>query len=225
MSATPEQLTDNLWRWTARHPEWHPGEFGSEVACFALKAGDDAILIDPLLPPAPDAVLEMIDGIVADRLAMLISVPYHVRSSEEIWHRYRKDADTAIWGHAASAKRLTDRKAFKEIQPGNSDLPAGITAHAIGKPKRHEMPFHVPSHDALVFGDSVAEVDGDLVVWSNEPLDAKVERFYRERFNPTLEPLLGLDFERVLVTHGQPVMKDGRKELEKALGSKPWYRA
>ena len=44
-----------------------------------------------------------------------------------------------------------------------------------------------------------------------------VERFYRERFNPTLEPLLDLDFDRVLVTHGQPVMDDGPAELAKAL--------
>ena len=40
-----------------------------------------------------------------------------------------------------------------------------------------------------------------------------MKRFYRERFNPTLEPLLELDFDRVLVTHGEPVMKDGRRQL------------
>jgi hypothetical protein len=49
VTPTPEQLVDGLWRWTARHPEWHPGEFGSEVASFALKAGDETILVDPLL--------------------------------------------------------------------------------------------------------------------------------------------------------------------------------
>ena len=46
-----EELTEGLWRWTARHPEWHPGEFGAEVASFAAQAGDDTLLIDPLLPP------------------------------------------------------------------------------------------------------------------------------------------------------------------------------
>ena len=45
-----QKLTDGLWRWTARHPEWHPGEFGAEVACFAAQAGDTTLLIDPLLP-------------------------------------------------------------------------------------------------------------------------------------------------------------------------------
>ena len=31
-----------LWRWTARHAEWHPGEWGAEVASFAADAGDAA---------------------------------------------------------------------------------------------------------------------------------------------------------------------------------------
>jgi len=102
-------------------------------------------------------------------------------------------------------------------------LPAGVTAYAIGKPRRHETPLHLPSHSALVFGDAVAEDGGELRVWAESPIDAKVERFYRERFNPTLEPLLELDFERVLVTHGQPLMSGGRAALKRALDAGPWY--
>ena len=226
-----QKLTDGLWRWTARHPEWHPGDFGAEVASFAARAdgdgrgGDTLLLIDPLLPEDEDAaasVLEVLDSQAGDRVAILISIPYHVRSSEELWRRYRKDAETTIHGHRASAKRLENRSAFREIEPGVA-LPAGVTAHTIGKPRRYETPFHVPSHDALVFGDAVAEHGGTLRVWAADKVDAKVERFYRERFNPTLEPLLELPFDAVLVTHGQPVMRGGKQALKKALRAKPWY--
>jgi hypothetical protein len=217
-----ERLNDGLWRWTARHPEWHPGEFGAEVACFAAQAGDTTLLIDPLLPPDPSSVLAVIDKSLGKRLAILITVPYHVRSSEELWRRYGGDAETTIHGHPACAKRLEDRSAFHEIVPG-TPLPGGSTAHTIGRPRRHEMPLHLPSHDALVFGDAVAEAEGRLVVWTSEKVDAKVERFYRERFNPTLEPLLELDFENVLVTHGQPVLGGGKPALRRALDAKPWY--
>jgi hypothetical protein len=217
-----EKLTEGLWRWTARHPEWHPGEFGAEVASFAAQAGDDTLLIDPLLPPEPDEVLRTIDGTLADRLAILITIPYHVRSAEQLWRRYRGDAETTIHGHPAAAKRLDDRSAFREIEPG-APLPGGATAHAIGKPRRYETPLHLPSHDALVFGDAVAEVDGRLVVWTSKKVDAKVERFHRERFNPTLEPLLELDFDTVLVTHGQPLLGGGKRALRRALEAKPWY--
>jgi hypothetical protein len=217
-----QKLSDGLWRWTARHPEWHPGEFGAEVACFAAQAGDTTLLIDPLLPPQPGPVLRAIDSTLGGRLAILISIPYHVRSSEELWRRYRKEAETTIHGHRACAKRLNDESAFREIEPG-PPLPGGVTAHRIGKPRRYEMPLHVPSHDALVFGDAVAETNGRLVVWATDKVDAKVERFYRERFNPTLEPLLELPFNAVLPTHGQPVLTEGKQALKKALRAKPWY--
>jgi hypothetical protein len=224
MSETPKKLAKDLWRWTARHPEWHPGEFGREVACFALRTGEHTVLIDPLLPPDPDPVLELIEDNLGDRLTILVTIPYHVRSSEAIWERFRKDAKTAIRGHSACAKRLDKTSGFKELHPEKADLPAGITAYAIGKPRRHETPLHLPSHKALAFGDAVAEVDGKLVVWATGRVDAKMERFHRERFNPTLEPLLELDFDRVLVTHGQPIRKGGRAALRDALDSRPWSR-
>lgn len=222
MSEETEQLTEGLWRWTERHPEWHPGEFGREVACFAAQAGGEALLIDPLLPDDPEPVLDLVDGILTDRLTILVTIPYHVRSAEAIWRRYRKRAETTIRGHPAAAKRLDDRSGFREIDPA-AELPGGVTAHRIGKPRRQETPLHLPSHGALVFGDAVAEVDGRLRVWSDRKVDDKVDRFYRERFNPTLKPLLDLDFDRVLVTHGRPVMKDGQRALRSALRSKPWY--
>lgn len=223
-----QKLTDGLWRWTARHPEWHPGDFGAEVASFAAKADgagkETLLLIDPLLPEdeaEAGEVLETLDGAVEERVAILISVPYHVRSSEDLWRRYRKDAETTIHGHAAAGKRLKERSGFNEIEPG-VPLPGGVTAHSIGKPKRHEMPFHLPSHEALVFGDAVAEHGGALKVWATGKVDAKMERFYRERFNPTLEPLLELPFDAVLVTHGQPLMEGGKQALKEALRAKPW---
>jgi hypothetical protein len=220
-----ENITEGLWRWTARHPEWHPGGFGDEVAAFAADPRDGTLLlIDPLLPPDPEPVLDVLDerAGASKRVAILVSIPYHVRSSEELWKRYRKDAEVTIHGHRACTKRLKDTSAFHEIDPA-VPLPAGVTAHAIGKPRRYETPLHLPSHGALVFGDAVAETDGRLVMWSADRVDAKVDRFYRERFAPTLEPLLELDFDRVLVTHGQPVMKNGKKALGDGLRAKPWY--
>jgi hypothetical protein len=218
-----QKLSEGLWRWTARHPEWHPGEFGAEVASFAVRTQESALLlIDPLLPPDPSRVLDVLDAQAGDRVAILISIPYHVRSSEELWRRYREDAEASIHGHPACTKRLGDKTAFQPIDPA-VPLPAGVTAHAIGKPRRFETPLHIPSHRALVFGDAVAETSGRLVMWSADKVDAKVSRFYSERFAPTLAPLLELDFDTVLVTHGKPVMSGGKEALHRALEAKPWY--
>jgi hypothetical protein len=222
VAAKPKRLAAGLWRWTARHPEWHPGEFGKEVASFALKAGDETILVDPLLPPEPDPVFDLIEDQLGGSLSILITIPYHVRSSEQIRDRFKRAADVGIWGHPACARRLTRKAGFHAFAPGGS-LPGGAQAFQIGKPRRHETPLLLPSHHALVFGDALVEVGGKLRVWALEPVDARVTAFYRERFNPTLRPLLELDFDRVLVTHGEPVLSDGRKALRGALRARPWY--
>jgi glyoxylase-like metal-dependent hydrolase (beta-lactamase superfamily II) len=152
----PTPLADGLWRWTARHPEWHAGEFGREVA--SLRTDEGLVLVDPLLPEEPGSVLDALDA----------------------------------------------------------------RAYAIGRPRRFEMPLHLPSHRALAFGDAVVETGGELRIWAQGRVDEKRHRFYRERFNPTLEPLLELDVERVLVTHGAPVLSGGAAELRRALEREPW---
>ncbi|HEY6781202.1 MAG TPA: hypothetical protein VI111_09615 [Thermoleophilaceae bacterium] len=221
MTATPEPIDDGIWRWTARHPEWHPAGFGDEVACFALKTDAEALLIDPLLPPDPAPVHELIDALATDGLAILITIPYHVRDAERLRRKHGKRC--SIWGHAACASRLTKRAGFHAMTP-DTDLPAGVRAQAIGSPSRQEQPLWIPSHQAVAFGDAVIETDGRLRVWEDELDSERRTRWYRERFIPTLRPLLELDPKRVLVTHGEPVLEGGRAKLASALRSKPWNR-
>ena len=67
------------------------------------------------------------------------------------------------------------------------------------------------------------EIDGELRVW---PRHRNLERtWYEQRFRPTLEPLAQLDIERVLVTHGEPVLRDGARALAAALAGPPWSRS
>ena len=64
-------------------------------------------------------------------------------------------------------------------------------------------------------------VDGEPRVWQVSGMSRRRE-WYEERFLPTLRPLLELDFENVLVTHGPPVIGDGRELLRKGLEAPPW---
>jgi hypothetical protein len=220
-----EQLDEGLWRWTGRHPEWHPAdEFGAEVASFALRDGGDTILIDPLLPEGDASARAGLDAIVRGRLRILITIPYHVRSAELIWRRYGAEHTTTIWGHPAAARRLSDTTAFRPLTPGEP-LAGGIVAHPIGNPRRFEMPLHLPAQRALAFGDAVVSVDGQLRVWLEAPITERRLAWYRRRFVPTLEPLLAFDIDRVLVTHGPPVLRDGRRALAAALAQPPWCHA
>lgn len=221
LPAKSERIGPGLWRWTARHAEWHPGDFGAEVASFALDAGGDLLLIDPLLPPDDEAqVLDLLDGLAADRdVHVLITIGYHVRSAERLCERY----GGRVYGPHTCASRLRNAALLTELEPGEPG-PAGVIALPIGRPRRTERPLWLPSHAAIAFGDSVVTTpDGELRVWVQDPLDDKRLRWYRERFAPTLEPLLELPAERVLVTHGAPVLADGASALRAAVAAEPWY--
>jgi glyoxylase-like metal-dependent hydrolase (beta-lactamase superfamily II) len=115
-----------------------------------------------------------------------------------------------------------DRSAFRPLRGGET-LDGGVRAHPIGQPRRAEIPFELPSHRALAFGDTVLEVDGELRVW---PRQRQLRRsWYEQRFLPTLEALTQLDVERVLVTHGEPVLRDAARELSASLARPPWRRS
>jgi hypothetical protein len=219
----PAELLPGLWRWTARHPEWRPhGRYGTEVASYALEVDDALVLVDPLVPDGPeqgrDEIVDALDRLAGSRrsIAVMVTIPYHVRSAAAIHERY--DGVT-VWGHPAIARRLPDGVPLEAVEPG-AELFAGATAHPIGRPRRYEMPLLLPSHRALAFGDAVVGVDGGLRVWQDVGGE-RSERWYRDRFLPTLAPLTELDFERVLVTHGEPVLSRGPAELERALAAEP----
>jgi glyoxylase-like metal-dependent hydrolase (beta-lactamase superfamily II) len=205
------EVAPRVWRWTARHPEWHPGEFGAEVAAWAVRQGGGTVLVDPILPAGVAAEL---DAIVAGEVAIPITIPYHVRDAAAAAARWHG----TVLGHAAVAKRLPADAAFRAVLPGD-ELPLGLSVHRIGNPRRQEAPLLIPDAAALAVGDAIVGVEGGLRVWVQ---GSGGEAWYRERLIPSLEPLLELEFDRVLTTHGPPVLSGGRKALAAAFAASPW---
>ncbi len=191
---------------------------------YALRDGEDSILVDPFVAGETKPMVEALDEIVHGRVRMLVTTPFHVRGSELLWRRWRDRHEVTIFGHEHCATRLDDRSVFRPLRGGET-LDGGVRAHSIGQPRRAEIPFELPSHRALAFGDTVLEVDGELRVW---PRHRELERrraWYEQRFLPTLRALTELDVERVLVTHGEPVLRDGARALAASLARPPWRRS
>jgi hypothetical protein len=219
-----EELARGIIRWTASHPEYRTSR--EEVASYALTADEGLALVDPLLPSGGgrEKVLERLDDLVrnAPRVDLLVTIPYHTRSVEELWRRWHERSEVHIWGHGAVRKRLTGSDTpLDEIDVA---APVGPVARAfpIGKPRRQEAPLYFPSHQALAFGDAVVGMpDGTLRVWIEGTVDLT---WYRERFLPTLWPLAQLDLVAVLVTHGEAAVGDGRRALHAALEAPPARR-
>lgn len=215
------EIAPGIWCWQRRPRGLRPGEFGARTS-YALTAGGETLLVDPLVTGEDDPALGVLDGLARGRVRILISKPYHTRSAEPLWRRYRR-AQARIYGHPEVATRLGDVSGFQAVTGG--DVGGVARFHPIGNPPRSEQPIEVPAHRALVFGDAVVETGrGELRVWE-DPLDSeRRRRWWRERYLPTLEPLAALEPEHVLVTHGQPVLGEGAAALRRALGRDPWQR-
>jgi len=224
MADGPVELADGLHRWTARHPAWHPKGFGDVVGSYAVDAGDGhVVVVDPLLPPeAPDSVLALLDALVAERLTVAVTLPYHVRDAATVWARYaERGVDAVVTGALGVARRLADDTVFAELVPG--DPGARVAAFALTGPRRSERPLHLPSHGAVVFGDAlVTTPDGELRVWDDEAGDPARGRRIAEQVPPALAPIIAADPDIVLVTHGEPVLGAGRAALERAAALPPW---
>jgi len=215
------EIAPGIWCWQRRPRGLRPGEFGARTS-YAVTAGGETLLVDPLVTGEDDPALGVLDGLARGRVRILISKPYHTRSAEPLWRRYRR-ANARIYGHPEVATRLGDVSGFQPVTGG--DVGDAARFHPIGSPPRSEQPIEVPAQRALVFGDAVVETGGgELRVWE-DPLDSeRRRRWWRERYLPTLERLAALEPEHVLVTHGQAVLGDGVAALRRALGRDPWQR-
>jgi glyoxylase-like metal-dependent hydrolase (beta-lactamase superfamily II) len=216
-----DEVAPGLWRWTRRHPAWHPRGFGDEVSSYALLDDAGLVLVDPLLDGEDDPVLAALEAQASGSVRILITMPGHERSAELIGRRMRSRHDVGIYGHARCSSRLDDTSFFTALAGGET-IAGGVRVHAFGSPRRAELPFELPSHRALAFGDAVVETgNGELRVWAQAPVK---QAWWDERFIPTLRPLAALAVERVLVTHGKPVLEHGATELAAALSRPPWHR-
>jgi hypothetical protein len=198
-----QPIAPALWRWTAPHPDWQPatGEddvnnWERDVGCVLFDAADATVLIDPLVA---DDGWEVLDRHVAERglpVVVLTTLKWHDRSRDEVLARY--DAREARAGDA---------------------LPAGVEREAIAD--ADESMYWLPAQHALVPGDRlIGKNDGGPQVLRMNPdswMDDLDPPLKQADLAPRLRPLLRLPIERVLVSHGQPVLEDGRAAVQAAI--------
>jgi hypothetical protein len=193
-----EEIAPGLWHWTARHPH-----IGQPVSSYYLQ--DAGVLIDPLYPP---------DG--PDWFAQRRSEPRHVVLSNrhhdrDAW-RLHDDFGCEVHCIASGLHELEGRGPVTPFQFGD-ELPGGIAVHEIDAICPDETALYIPAHAALACADGVVRwpgVDGLTFVpdWlMDDPAQTKegLRRAYRG--------LLDLDFDRLLLAHGEPVVEGAQDAL------------
>ena len=205
MTAACADLGGGLWTWTARHPEWHPGEFGAGCAATPPARGDHTLLIDPLV--LVDETWEELDGIVTGPVDTVITIGYHVRSAEAAQEPLRRDRSIGppAVGQAAALDPVVS--ALCRRRP----LPFGAVAHPVGNPRRQETPLELPELSALVFGDAVVEARRRAQGVGAGTAHREAAEVVLDAASAERRAAHALGVERVLVTHGEPVLEGGRR--------------
>ncbi|HXG75100.1 MAG TPA: hypothetical protein VNJ53_00880 [Gaiellaceae bacterium] len=205
------RIDPGLWRWTGWHAEW-----GAEVGCTYCETPDGVVLIDPLVPPEDEQrFLDALDRDVrraGGPVHVLVTVFWHVRDTAALVERYGARVWAPARGRAAVARRAgTVTDAFR---PGDS-LPGGIVAQRTARAT--EVVYWLPEQRTLVPGDVLLGAEGGGVRLCPEswlPANAT-----RAALAESLRPLLDLPVERILVSHGEPVLADAREALAAALAA------
>ena len=229
-----EQLAAEIYSWATPHPEWRTAaEWGHTVNSYALVCFDTVVLVDPLLPSSGDTgrdpLIDELDGLAegSRALEIMVTIPYHTRSAEILYQRYAgSEPHPRLWGHKAVATRLqdpsTELNTYVPLEPIRDEERVVAVPYPIGNPRRYETPLWIPELRAIAFGDAVVGVEGTLRIWQPGPFSTA---WYREKFLPTLRPLLELEAEHALVTHGPPVMHGAARALADAVAAPPWDHA
>jgi glyoxylase-like metal-dependent hydrolase (beta-lactamase superfamily II) len=215
------ELAPGLWRWTARHPDWTPEQGGPEgwepeVASYYCEADDEVVLIDPIVPVGHEQFWRALDRDV-ERVGsphVVLTCAWHARSSAAVIARY---PGARLWVHADGAEALpAGVVATDTFRPGDR-LPGGaqaVDAELTGS-RFHEVLLWLPSHHALVCGDTfLGDAAGGLRLCPDSWLEGYDIHALRTALRERLDGLL---VERVLVTHGEPVLEGARDALRNAL--------
>ena len=188
-----DEIAPRLRRWTSPHEEWE-----EDVGSLALETDGSLILIDPLDPPSdlgePDHVL--------------VTVYWHGRGTSDAGAK-------KVWASTRSAQPLQNRGIVvtNRFRAGD-ELPGGI--QALQTARSAEVVYWLPEHRAVAVGDVLLGAGAKPRATSDE-LRLCPERWLgkatHDDLKESLRPLLDLPVERVLVSHGEPLLRDGKRAL------------
>ena len=184
-----------VWHWTALRES-----IGSDVSSYYL--AEERVWIDPMLPPERPEWFQPEHAILTCR--------HH---SRDAWKR-----DCTVWVVEQGAHELEGRGEFRTYAWGD-ELPGGIVACGVGALSPDETALHIPAHRALAIGDGVVRWEGvegltfvpDFLMDEPEKTRDGLRAAYRRLLDE-------LEFDHLLLAHGDPVVGDAEQQLRELVG-------
>jgi glyoxylase-like metal-dependent hydrolase (beta-lactamase superfamily II) len=191
-----QEIGSGLWHWTNRHPH-----LGHTVSSYYLI--EERVLLDPVLPSGGLGWFEKRKAIPEH---IVLSNRHHDRDS---W-RLHEAFGTEVHCIANGVYELEGRGPVTAFAFGD-ELPGGIHVHEVGSISPDETALFIPAHRALACADGVVRDGPELAFVADHLMDHPdltkrgLARAYRR--------LSELEFDHLLLAHGQPVIGDGRDAL------------
>jgi hypothetical protein len=193
------EVAPGILHWTARHPR-----IAKDVSSYCLT--EARVLIDPMAP-AEGVGWFGEQGIAPSEI--WLTNRHHYRSSAEFVGLY----DCGVRCHRAGLHEFTHGEPVTTFEFGD-ELADGAVAHEVDAICPEETAIHVPRVLALALADGVVRDDEGTVDFVPDQLIGDDPEPVKAGLLTAFERLLELDFEHLLLAHGEPVIGDGRIVLE-----------
>jgi hypothetical protein len=192
-----QELVPGLWHWRA-----HRESIRTDVSTYLLER--ERIVLDPMIPREG---LEWLDEHGPPEHVVLTN-RHHDRDA---W-KLRDAFGCTVHCIRAGLHELEERGPVEPFDFGD-ELPGRVIAYEVGAICPDETALYLPAHRALAVADGVVRWPGveglsfvpDFLMDDPEQTKARLRDAYRA--------LLDLDFDLLLLAHGDPVAADAKDEL------------
>ncbi len=188
-----------IYHWQAEHPAWVSDEgWDKLVTSYALDDGEQLVIVDPITPPQ-----DLIQLATERETTIVLTCPWHERDAAQLSATLElpvysppPDGVARKLGDSATVFRAGDR------------LPCGLDA--LTGMEDSDLVLWSAHHRALIAGDTLV-ARGEGLAFPTDWVDSERDA---AAIKQGLLPLLELDVELVLPTHGLPT---DRAALARAL--------
>ena len=185
-----DEIGPGVWHWTAFRET-----IGNQVSSYYL--AEERVAIDPMLPPdrpewfAPEHVL--------------LTCRHHDRNAWAL--------GCPVWVHAHGAYELEGRGEVRTYEWGD-ELPGGVVAHEVGSLSPDETALYSPARRALRVRRRRRPLgEGRAARLRPRPVRWTTRSATKRGCAPAFERLLELDFDLLLLGHGDPAVGDAKEQL------------
>lgn len=199
MPVGPHELLPGLWHWRAYHER-----IRQDVSSWYV--AEPRVAIDPKLPDEGVDWFAQRGGVAA----VLLSCRHHYRDAGELVDAF----GCTVHGPRSGLHEFTAGEPVEGYDPEDR-LPGGVVAREVDAISPDETALHLPAQRAVLVADGVVRWEpGGPLAFVPDSLMGDDPEAVKAGLTQAFRGLLELDFDHLLLAHGEPLVGDGKRQLQ-----------